>query len=67
MKKQTTQRQVMSIIHLVRATASFALLGAIIAGIFAGWADHPGGIDVRLIGGITAAIVAVVAKVIYVI
>ncbi|MGJ0507484.1 MAG: hypothetical protein ACR652_10165 [Methylocystis sp.] len=52
-------------IHSMRVIASFALLGAVLMGVLAGWADEQT-VDVRLLGAIAGALAAVGAKALHI-
>lgn len=56
-------RQVaIQLVHSARLVASFALLGAVLAGIAIGWVDRPWSVDPRAIGAVVGAVIAVAAK-----
>ena len=47
--------------HSLRLIASFALLGAAVCGVAAGWMEHPA-VDYRAIGAVGGAVAAVGLK-----
>ena len=49
------------ILHSLRMIASFALLGAVVAGILTGWHDNPP-VDFRAIGAVVGALGAIIAQ-----
>lgn len=54
----------MKAIHSLRTVASFALLGAVVSGVLAGWVDYQT-IDPRAIGAALGAAVAVGAQMVH--
>ena len=49
------------VLHSLRLVASFALLGAVLAGVAVGWIDHPS-FDPRILGALIGAAVGIGAK-----